>query len=464
MSFGFAEAASTAQESNPKFSCRDWEGQRIAAIKWDGLRATRISTVRYALQNSVGELFTCQKWEREKARLEDLDIFASITLFASAHSPNLKESTREGTPHAEVPTAESGAESDSSSTSGLVAATEPTIELRYVFRELPPYIPYLSVSKTDQDGLSAGPAVAALNLLGTGAHLELASRFGGTQEAYLSLSGISIGPSWIEYDAALLRIDSWNAQDSFHESSWRSKADFLFPLSENWKAISAGELFFIESDREGITLRSKLDYVPRLGVGLALDLRDKQRLPKAGVYAEARCTQSGGVLGGPAAFTEWLFDLRTYWPWHAGQVLAFHGLHRYRDGVFGDNVGGYDDFHAGGPNSLRGYPGDSRRGLSESIFFLENRSTLMAQKVLGFWSFAVPLSLEGVIGVETVHSWNHSAWAEADGPWSVYLGVHLLTGGVDRVRFEGGTGLSRVSPKVDIGLFDKSVAQRYRTR
>src|SRR5439155_126143 len=131
--------------------------------------------------------FTCAKWALERDRLEDLDIFGDIALDA--------------------------------------AVQDSQVNLTFTFRELPPYIPFIAVSKTEQDGLSLGPALASLNFLGQGIRAEFITRFGGTTEYQASMSSRRFYGLPLEYDLAFIRVDSYNHFELFHEDSWRGKLD-----------------------------------------------------------------------------------------------------------------------------------------------------------------------------------------------------------------------------------------------
>src|SRR4051812_22167310 len=154
----------------PDAVCREAEGRLVTFQDFQGLGTTDAEVVRRELRNHPGERFTCAKWKREQIRLEDLDIFFEVGL--------------------------------------ETAGRDSQVALTYRFRELPPYIPFVALAKTDQDGLSLGPALASLNFLGQGIRAEFITRFGGTTEAQASLTNTRVGPLPLQYDLAVLRVDS----------------------------------------------------------------------------------------------------------------------------------------------------------------------------------------------------------------------------------------------------------------
>ena len=110
-----AEPASPAE-------CPD--GVAVASIEFEGLKHTKPRVVERELQNRVGEQFAAEKFEAEKRRLQDLDLFTEISVSC------------EGT------------------------------KLTYHFKEIFRWIPAPAGKKTDRDGLMLGLALANINVAG----------------------------------------------------------------------------------------------------------------------------------------------------------------------------------------------------------------------------------------------------------------------------------------------------------
>ena len=70
------------------------EGTLISAISFEGLEHTKSRVVERELLNRVGEPFSAEKFEAEKRRLQDLDLFTEITVSCSANL-NSSDSPRE---------------------------------------------------------------------------------------------------------------------------------------------------------------------------------------------------------------------------------------------------------------------------------------------------------------------------------------------------------------------------------
>jgi hypothetical protein len=420
-------------ESAATEACVYGDSLPIAAQEFAGLRTTRKEVVQRELRNRVGERFSCARWESERNRLEDLDIFADVRLRA--------------------------------------VAKDSAVILTYVFRELPPYIPFLAVAKTEQDGLSLGPALASLNFLGQGIRAEFITRFGGTTEFQASLSSTRLWDLPVKYDFAVLRVDSYNNFEAFHEDSWRAKLDLAHGLGESGLPepayiLYAGELFFMNRGARdsGVLLRDGGDFVPRLGTGILWDGRDRRHNPRKGLYQELRVTQNGGFLGGPADYREWLSDTRAYLPWWNRHTIALSGLYQFRDGALGGSFGRYDRFHVGGVNTLRGYSNDAVRGKSELILTVENRMDWIRKRTLRLWKWSGYYGLQGILGWEGASLWDHNALLERDFHAGAFAGVHLLLAGADRIRLEAGSKFAKIQVETDVGILDKADVQRFRAR
>jgi outer membrane protein assembly factor BamA len=426
-------AAESNSESAPDSLCRQAEGRTVTFQDFQGLRTTDAAVVARELRNHPGDRFTCANWERERTRLEDLDIFSEVSL--------------------------------------ETAVRDSQVALTYRFRELPPYIPFLAVSKTDQDGLSLGPALASLNFLGQGIRAEFITRFGGTTEAQASLTSTRLGSLPLQYDFAVLRVDSYNDFEAFHEDSWRTKLDAALGI-EDWggpapaSLIGAAELFHMAAARSdsAVVLSSAGDWVPRLGLGARWDGRDRRHLPRMGLYQELRVTQNGGFLGGPADYREWLSDSRLYVPWLKRNTAVAMSLYQYRDGRLGNSFGRYDRFHAGGANTLRGYSHDALRGKSECILTLENRTDLVSKRNIRIGPWGAFVAVQGILGWEAASLWDHNALLERDFRPAVYVGLHVLASGVDRLRIEAGSNSAKFEVVWDFGVLDKADIQRFRAR
>lgn len=420
----FAGSGSSAGSAG---SCGVSDSLPIRSISFEGLNTTREHIVQRELGHRPGMAFSCAEWELERTRLEDLDIFSEIRIKT-----------------------ESG-------------------RLTYLFRELPPYIPFVTVAVTDQDGFSAGPGLASLNFLGYDIRTEAIARFGGTTEFQASISSPWLGGLPVEYDLAAIRVDSYNHIERFHEDSWRVKLELAHRLGRKSQFLYNGEFFRLRAEKvdtavRKVTLDPEGDIIPRLGGGYLWDGRDRRHNPRRGLYQEFRVTQSGGFLGGDADYSEWLSDTRVYLPWSWRNVLFLGALYQYRTGETGQTFPIYDQFHAGGANTLRGFGNDAYRGRNECIATLENRVDLVRKRGFKLWNWGGYYGLLGVAGVEAASLWGHHALMEGGFHAGTYAGLHLVSAGIDKIRLELGSNTAKLDIQITLGILEKADVQRFRAR
>ena len=136
-------------------ACR--EGAPVLARDLSGLAHVRAEVVTRELRNQVGKPFSAQAWTEERKALEDLDLFAQVSV--TCRDTTLSIGSNE------------------------LAPPSSGIALHYGFIELFQYFPTPTVKQSDQDGWMVGGAFAALNLLGWDIRAELQAR--GTLSPWL---------------------------------------------------------------------------------------------------------------------------------------------------------------------------------------------------------------------------------------------------------------------------------------
>ncbi len=427
----------------------EFNGQKIIEISLNDLFKTKSYVVKRELENAIGEDFQCSKWEREKIKLNNLDVFAEILL--------------------EVEKVDGG------------------LLLRYNFKEIPEYIIFPAVKKTDQTGLMIGPAIVFFNLLGRDIRLEGFLRSSvypelvQSTELLIESSALWIGNLPLEYNLVMSASKSYNSLKEFNEESINTKIDFFQRISRELKIIYAVEEFYVRLDNEtdyfspGLQQEEHIlflssrggDFIPKIGTGIILDLRDTIYHTHNGLYQELRYSKYGGILGGPADYNEWLFDTRAYWMPIDDHIFFISMLGQYRPG----KMGAYDFFHIGGSNSLRTYnPEPEFFGQHEFLGTFEYRLEFFNHQSLSFLGFDVYYGLQLVIGFDYDRLWLNDENIFGGKTYTGYFtGLHLLIPGIERVRLE--LGVHDVDLKdvdftfgFNFGLFSKTNVQRGRIR
>jgi len=104
------------------------EGRTIREIRIDGLKHTREQIVRRELTSRTGEPLSARALAVDVESLDRLGVFSDVTIRTSA------------------------------------AEHEASVDI--AVRETMPYLPIISLSVTDEDGVSAGPGFRSVNLFG----------------------------------------------------------------------------------------------------------------------------------------------------------------------------------------------------------------------------------------------------------------------------------------------------------
>ena len=435
-----AEPASPAE-------CPD--GVAVASIEFEGLKHTKPRVVERELQNRVGEQFAAEKFEAEKRRLQDLDLFTEVSVSCE----------KAGEP-----------------------AEPASIKLTYSFKEIFRWIPAPAGKKTDRDGLMLGLALANINVAGEDIRAEVQYRttvdpFFDKHEYALYASSPYMFGLPLGWNFEFLVTDSYDNIRDFQENSLLLDLDFdykLFPhLSLLWTAA-----YRVLWDKANL---------PELGLGFAFDYRDSKLDTRNGVYFEYMLTHVGageeyvacGVniesdeLGEPVEtgsrfcntdngenYWELLTDARAYKTF-GRFVTGATALVRYRPG----DVKFYDYYYHGGANTFRGHEADSGSlGVHEALFTLEERFVLMERHAASLWGINFFYGVQLVAGLDGSLLWDKGrpGWDNYEG--AVYGGIHLVIPALDRIRFEVGYSPDRGEPVFYFGLFDKVTSSRWRSR
>lgn len=425
-------------------TCTD--GTVVQSIQLEGLKHTNPRVVERELMNHEGEPFTAEKFETEKLRLQDLDLFTEVSVSCE----------KAGEP------AEPG-----------------LVKLTYSFKEIFRWIPAPAGKKTDRDGLMLGLALANINVAGEDIRAEVQYRttvdpFFDKHEYALYASSPYMFGLPLGWNFEFLVTDSYDNIRDFQENSLLLDLDFdykLFPhMSLLWTAA-----YRVLWDKANL---------PELGLGFAFDYRDSKLDTRNGVYFEYMLTHVGAgeeYLACSANiesdepvetesrfcntdngenYWELLTDARAYKTF-GRFVTGATALVRYRPG----NVKFYDYYYHGGANTFRGHEADSGSlGAHEALLTLEERFVLLERRAASVMGVNFFYGVQLVAGLDGSLLWDKGrpGWDNYEG--AVYGGVHLVIPALDRIRFEVGYSPDRGEPVFYFGLFDKVTSSRWRSR
>ena len=392
------------------------EGTPIGEISMEGLTRTKKHVVERELAIKPGVKYSDSLFTADARRLESLDLFSDIRL--------------------------------------VCAPAGETQDAKFQFAEIFPLIPAPAGKKTDQDGWMLGAAIAYLNFFGEDIRAEFQYRtsldpFFDNNEYAIYLSSPWLADLPIGWNVELLRTDSYDELRNFHNASWLADIDFDWNFTKQFALLISGAYRYMEG----------FGHVPEAGLGLASDTRDSPLDARRGFYEEVMVTRVG-YHEMAENYIEYLADVRGYYT--LGRFISGAStLFRFRPG----RVDIFDRFHHGGANTFRGAEADtSRHGKHEMLMNFEERFVLMERRPASIAGVNFFYGIQLVAGVDGSFLWDDLDldWSEFSG--AVYGGVHLLIPALDRLRIEVGYAPDTKEPKLYIGLFEKNVSQRWRSR
>jgi outer membrane protein assembly factor BamA len=409
--FGLMPAQMNAQQH---------EGTTIAVVTISGLRTIKEEIVREQIESRPGQPYRQAVADQDVVRLDRLGVFGDITL----------------TP---------------------VDAGD-ALHVNVIVVETLRLLPAVSIAVTDENGVSAGPALKLLSLRGHPHEVSVTARFGGsTLFEFSEISPeLTRAPFW--HSAKLSLRDRYNKLDEFNERSIDLDSRAGLRLSERFKTGAIFQLYQVHSDESGITLsEDDVDTLMSAGAVAEYDGRNSRKTTSHGWWNSADALWWMGT-GGYAALN---IDLRRYQRLARRHGLVATSLLTLQPGST-SVVPTYMDYSLGGGNTVRGWEFNSRRGKNQFINSMEYRYTAVetrAFRVFGLSLYAgLALAAFGDAG---------SAWSESDDFSSGFIagggiGLRVFFPFVNMIRLDFALGDGNAH--AHFGISEKAVAQRNRVR
>jgi outer membrane protein insertion porin family len=384
------------------------EGQVVTAVEIEGRKATREHVVVRELHTRVGEPLDYQAVAEDVQRLTNLQIFSEIAV-------EVEPGENEG------------------------------VRVRFVVREMPPWIPLLALTYTEQDGFSVGPGLSSLNLTGRDIEVSGKAFFGGTTQFQVFADW-----PWITGDHHLggrleaAHLDRYDTLNEFQEVSSEFTPRISRFLGERGRLAGELQLFKMRSDRPGIALSpGDQDLLVSVGVSLGWDTRSSWNNPRGGWLNELVLKKTGGVLGGDGDFWTLVVDVRRWQTTFPRQRLLLSGLISLQSGTVGESFPGYLQYRLGGANTIRGYDIEklSRElfGRNQMIGTVEYSYALVPQRRFDFWKFSFRLGLEVAVFGDVGVAWNESRDLSAKRTRAgMGSGLRILMPGSEMLRLDVG--------------------------
>ena len=400
------------------------EGRIVREVRVTGLRNLSPDRVARHLATKAGEPFRRATLALDQRRLDELRLFTVVVI-----EPRLE---------------------------GDAVVLDVTVT--ETLRLLPVFI----LRVTDENGLSAGPGVRGINLLGRESQSGVAARFGGE-------TGVSA-----TVDATTMTPGTWMRHIGF---SYTSRENTLYDFDErattadvrvarNWthgvRTGATGDVLAIDTGSSGLSLSDDgKDVIPTVGGFVTLDTLDSSTNPRAGTWAEAELDR----LFGDASSWTFIVDGRRFQRLADRHGLGLFSLATFQSGEVGVQLPAYLQFDLGGANTVRGWSLGSRRGRNQFIGTAEY--TYVVQPVRAFTVKGLNL----YAGVQVVgfadlgKAWSSDDTQESESAIDGYgVGLRLLVPFVDVIRLDLAWGEPDHGATAYFGVSLKAARQRQRVR
>jgi outer membrane protein assembly factor BamA len=407
------------------------EGKIIKEIRIEGLKRTKEYIVKRELISDVGDPLHQKNLNKERQRLEMLDIFSEIRILPEVHGDE--------------------------------------VILTYIFVETLAIMPSISIKITDENGISAGAGLKMPNLMGKDIYFSARALFGGSKEGEVIISNPWITGNHLGYSLEYYHRE----RDNLITDSYEKTNEFYLSLGSylgHYGRIGVNlESMNIHSDIPGTTLSpDSADHTTRLGLFLGYDNRDSFPETKSGWWSEVAFSWDMRIFKNSTKFVQLDLDIRRYLrlPFWDRHNLALFSLTTLRTGTVGEEVAPWQVFGIGGTNTVRGWEYASRRGKNQFINTMEYRITLLKPRLINLpfnikYQGGLQFALFGDLGI----GWFTENQFKADKfIGGVGAGIRLLLPVVGVLRVDVGWGQQGKGVFLHIGSFEKPVMTRRRVR
>jgi outer membrane protein insertion porin family len=407
------------------------EGKIIKEIRFEGLKQTKEYIVTRELISKVGEFLRQENLNREKNKLELLDIFSDIRIETE------------------------------------IVGNEAI--LTYIFVETFPILPSIGLKISDENGISAGGGVKSPNLLGRDIFFSGRVMFGGSKDVEVWIENPWVIGNHLGYSLEYYHRERDNLITESYEIANEFYLSVRSHLGENGRVGGDFSSINIKTDKPGTTLSPDgKDHTSRLGFYLGFDNRDVVPDTRRGWWNEIAFSWNMRLFKKSSKFVQVDLDIRRFQPlpfWDRHN-LAFFSLTTLRTGKVGEDVAPWQVFGIGGTNTVRGWEFAARRGKNQFINTLEYRITLLKPQLI---NLPFKIKYRGGIGIVVFGDlgigWDTQDQFKADKFIGGFgAGVRLLLPIVGILRLDVGWGQPGMSIHLHFGAYDKPVMARRRVR
>ena len=400
------------------------EGRVVGQIRVSGLRNVPSDLVERHLVTRVGAPFRRADLAVDQRRLDELRLFTTVLI----------------EPRLEV--------------DAVVLDVAVTETLRL--------LPIIYIRVTDENGVSAGPGLRGINLLGRGSQVGVAARFGGETGVSTTIDTTTITPGTWSRHLGFSYSSRRNTLYDFDERATSVDARFARNWRHGLRTGVAAELLSIDTGDSGTSLSPDgTDVIPTIGAFLTFDDTDSSTNPRDGWWAEAQIDR----LFGDAGSWTIILDGRRFQRLADRHGLGIFSLATLQTGEVGTSLPEYLQFALGGANTVRGWSLGARTARNQFIGTLEY--TYVLQPVRSFsvaglnLYWGLQLAGFGDLGL----AWNDRDDLTGSPALDGYgAGLRVQVPFVDLIRIDVAWGEPAQGATAYFGVSLKATRQRQRVR
>ncbi len=396
-------------------------------IRIRGLVKTPEATVVRILASKVGEPYTEDTEDRDRRYLDRLGLFAAVQA------------------------------------DPVVVGEE--VFLTLSIRELPYFIPYPRLSRTDTNGTSGGLGVKLNHLPGRTLSLSGSVRLGGMTHVDAALETPWRPTGEKSYALKYDYRDRRDKYDIHRENSHELEGRLGVNLHPDWMLSARGGYLSLGSDTPGMTLSPDgRDHTPYFGAMLEFDHRDSASVPRSGWMGIFDVTQNGGFLGGDGDFVTAQVDLRRYQPLAPRHGLVLFTLASLQSGRVGEEIPVYRDFHIGGTNTVRGWESGARTGKNQFLNTIEYRYELLHPRLFRVRKYSLYYGLQLAAFADLGTAWSEGEDFTRNMIGGGGVGIRFLVPFLDVIRLDFGFGQAGAGIQPHLHVHEKAHYSRKRIR
>ncbi|MFC1799779.1 BamA/TamA family outer membrane protein [Candidatus Eisenbacteria bacterium] len=403
-------------------------GETIKEIRIVGAKYTKDFVIIRELKSKTGEPYIEANARRDVRRLKGLGIFADAKVYGEEEAGE------------------------------VILFVEVRENLRF--------LPTVSMSISDENGISLGAGLKSVNLLGRAVYFSGVARFGGATTIEVTLRDPWLWGNHLGYQFEYFHRDRRNELYEFDEIADEGFFTLRSYVGERGRAGLRFSFQSIQSSEDGRTLAaSNTDNVATVGLFLGYDTIDLASNPTSGWKNEIDVERSG-LFNTNSDFWRTNIDLRRYFKLSKKNTIALSSLTTYTTGTVDEGIAAWQQFGLGGTNSVRGWDLGSQIGKNQLINTVEYRYMLMNTRAFSYFGITAFLGMQLTVFGDFGWAWKGEDQKEFSDTFidGYGAGVRFLLPYVGVVRVDFGFGQPGGNIKVHLGSFEKQIKQRDRVR